>query len=167
MLLNKCFMLFLNVWAIQNPRCHNMKWPRWWNETRKSQKNNQPSTAELRGAVTCQRRFWAWAGDIHRSFIQSPPTLCCLLGLIQVSKEQGLKTLTRWKPSVSHSGAAACRELGDMWTARPWPFKKLHVFATWCVNIKKRMMLLCKNTLKWAVVLQGACRMLITPHVFS
>ena len=25
---------------------------------------------------------------------------------------------------------------GDMWTARPWPFKKLHVFATWCVNIK-------------------------------
>ena len=47
---------------------------------------------------------------------------------LEVSAERHLKTVTRWKPSVSHSGTAAGDD--DMRTTRPWPFKKLHVFAS-------------------------------------
>lgn len=36
----------------------------------------------------------------------------------------------RWRPSVSSRSSVTCAR-------RPWPFKKLHVFASWCVNIKK------------------------------
>lgn len=92
----------------------------------------------------------------HRSFIQWWEALSATSAGVNTSvKRTGLKDIN-WVKAICQTQRGWWGD-GDMWTARPWPFKKLHVFATWCVNIKKRMMLLCKNTLKWAVV----CRSLL------